>query len=308
MKNNNIVAGIIVFNPELNRLAKCIENLLNELEKVIIFDNSNVKITESFFDKFPNESVIYMDENGNKGISYGLNRVMEKGKEMGYDWVITMDQDSIIPVGLIDSYAKFINDEDVAIISPQVIDKRRKYMKIVKEPNIEYIDEAITSASCTRIKHWEKVGKFDELLFIDLVDNEFCKRIIESGYKILRINECILDQEFGEIYPKQPIIQNFYIWLGELFNNENIAKLSYKKSVNPLRVYYTNRNIIYVNKKMKNYGKVGYGNYNCKSYIGFLLCFSMPSILRGKHKFRILKAIIKGIIDGIKIKVEPWCI
>ena len=40
-----------------------------------------------------------------------------------------------------------------------------------------------------RIDAWEQIGKFDEWLFIDLVDNEFCKRLIVSGYTILRLNE-----------------------------------------------------------------------------------------------------------------------
>lgn len=66
-------------------------------------------------------------------------------------------------------------------------------MEIKKEPVEEFIDFCITSASCTNLAVWKEVGGFDERLFIDLVDNEFCKRLIVSGYKILRLNNLVLD-------------------------------------------------------------------------------------------------------------------
>src|SRR5699024_6976157 len=75
--------------------------------------------------------------------------------------------------------------------------------------------ECITSASCTSIKAWEKIGGFDDWLFIDLVDNEFCKRLVASGYKILRLNHLVLDQEFGCIHPKGEFSQKFWITLSK---------------------------------------------------------------------------------------------
>jgi GT2 family glycosyltransferase len=83
-------------------------------------------------------------------------------------------------------------------------------MEIKKEPAEEYVDFCITSASCTNLNAWKNVGGFDEWLFIDLVDNDFCKRIIVSGYKILRINSLVLDQEFGKIIPKNEKVQSFW--------------------------------------------------------------------------------------------------
>ena len=73
-----------------------------------------------------------------------------------------------------------------------------------------------------------------------------------------------------------------------------------------MRVYYTNRNIIYVNKKMKNYGSTAYSNYNCKGYMGFLISFCLPSLLRAQEKRKVLMAIINGMRDGYKKKVDLW--
>ena len=278
-KSNKIAAGVVLYHPDMIRLEKCIENLKKQIDKIYIFDNSEEKI------KINNAFVVYMTEEKNKGISYALNKIMRRAKMDGFNWVMTMDQDSIIPDGMIEGFEECIAlHPDVGIICPQVIDKRRIYSVAQKSEEAVYVDFCITSASCTSIEAWEKCGEFDEWLFIDLVDNEFCKRIRASGYKILRLNKWVLDQEFGKIIPKSERKQQFWLAVSKILQNQNFAKFSYKKIVSPLRVYYTNRNIIYVNKKMRQYGSVGYENYNCKGYLGFIISFMIPSILRAQDK------------------------
>ena len=301
--NKRIAAGIVLYNPDnKDRLLECIDSVSEQFEKLYIFDNSTKKVEI----EYP-ERVSYITENLNKGIAYALNRIMEVADKEGYDWVVTLDQDSILPKGLLNAYEESIeNDNNIAIVCPQVIDLRRTYESIKKEPAHEYVEKCITSASCTSINAWKRVGKFDEWLFIDLVDNEFCKRLRTAGYKILKLNNYVLNQEFGKIITKSEKRQAFWIKLSKKLNNVNIAKFSYKKFVSPMRVYYTHRNIIYVNKKMKNYGVIGYESFNCKSFIGFLISFSLPSFFRAQNKIKVLYAILKGIYDGKTENVKPW--
>jgi rhamnosyltransferase len=248
-------------------------------------------------------------EHNNLGIAYALNRIMERAEQDGYQWLVTMDQDSILPDEMVEAYRKHIYDSDVAIICPQVIDKRRAYMTVKTEPTEEFVEECITSGSCTSIEAWKKLGKFDEWLFVDLVDNEFCKRAIVSGYKILQLNSLVMNQEFGKIIPKPERTQRFWLKVAKLLHNKNFAKFSYKKFVSPARVYYTNRNIIYVNRKLANYGStVAYQNYNCKGYPGFWISFNFPSFLRAQDKKAVWRAIWKGRRDGLNKQVKRWVV
>lgn len=300
---SQIAAGIVLFNPEdIYRTKEAIKSVLKQVNKIYIFDNS----TKGQIYQFP-YNVIYLTEKENKGIAYALNRIMEFAKKDGYEWVITMDQDSILPDNTVTLYEHYIElHKQIGIICPQVIDSRRAYMEVKKELNAEYVDFCITSASCTNIKIWEQIGKFDEWLFIDLIDNDFCKRLVVSGYKILKLNELVLNQEFGKIIPKSEKVQQFWVKVSKILHNNNFAKFGYKKFVSPIRVYYTNRNIIYVNRKLKNYGKTGYENYNCKGYLGFLISFSVPSVLRAQKKGKVIKAVFKGIYDGCKARPIAW--
>lgn len=297
-----IAAGIVVFNAEKERLEKNISRLKKQVKDIYIFDNSD--ISDGDYD-----GVTYLSENKNCGIAYALNRIMEQAKADGYKWLITMDQDSLIPDGMVHGFEESIRThENIGIVCPQVIDRRRTYLQAEDNEAEEYVNFCITSASCTSIEAWEKCGKFDEWMFIDLVDNDFCKRITLSGYKILKLNKWILDQEFGKITPKSEWKQQFWVGVSKIMHNQNFAKFSYKKSVSPLRVYYTNRNIIYVNKKLKKYGSVGYENYNCKGYIGFVISFMIPSILRGGKKIDVLKATVKGVKDGMAATPSEWSV
>ncbi|MBS5089094.1 MAG: glycosyltransferase [Streptococcus lutetiensis] len=299
-----IAAGIVLYNPEdTDRLDACVKSILKQVNKLYIYDNSTNQLSYSF-----PEGVRYNSCGENKGIAFALNELMKLAASDGFEWLITMDQDSVMPDNVVESYSKAIEEagDNLGIVCPQVIDKRRKYMQIADLEGSEYVNECITSASCTSIKAWKKIGGFDDWLFIDLVDNEFCKRLIVSGYKILRLNHLVLDQEFGNIQPKGKFSQKFWISLSKMLKNENIAKFSYKKNVSPMRVYYTCRNIIYVNRKLKRYGKTAYSNYNCEGYFGFIISFVLPSFLRAKDKFKVLKAIVKGTNEGLAKKVISW--
>lgn len=304
-----IWAGIVIYNPNLARLTENIDKIYNKVSGLILYDNGSDDACKKYFEKLKcNNNVLIIGNGENKGIAFALNRIMETADNASAEWVITFDQDSIAPTGLIEEAQKRIDIDDVAIICPKVVDKRRIYpanKAISYTDGDEYVNLCITSGSCTRIKAWKEVGQFDDSLFIDLVDNDFCKRIILNHWKILRMNGVELDQEFGNIVPRNKKIISFFRWLCPKIPNQsfaaNLSKLAYKKNVSPMRVYYTNRNIIYLNKKYSKYGGIGYESYGCKSYPEYFLFYNLANILRGKNKGKILSSIIKGVQDGKKM-------
>lgn len=303
------IAGIVLYNPNIKRLVQNIKSVSNQVEKIILYNNGINEHDLSLLKQEISDNIIMLGNGENYGISFALNRIMEFAKSKGADWVITLDQDSICAPNMVEEYEKKINQSDVAIICPHIIDKNRLYtLENVDSSKDYYVKKCITSASCTRIEAWEDVEQFDEFLFIDLVDNDFCKRLILKQWKILKTNSVVLDQSFGETKLKSGFKVKFYMRLSGLVKNKNlsinIAKLSYKKKVSPLRVYYTNRNVLYLNKKFKNYGGIGYESYRCKSYFGFMIAFNLASLVRGKHKVKILSSIFNGIKDGLKSSPE----
>ncbi len=292
-----VVAGIVLFRPNKERLQICLKSILNQFDEIILFDN----VGDQNYLQEVGGKISYYTEYSNKGVAYALNYIFKIAKEKEADWVVTFDQDTYIPEDYRNKCEKLFDIPNVAIITPQVIDKRRLYIKAAKR-DTPYVDVnyCITSASCTNLKIWEVLGGFDEWLFIDFVDGDYCKRVNIEGYRILQLSDIIIDQEFGNISLKSPWKVKFFLWLSKITHNKNVAKLSYNKKVNPLRVYYVHRNLLYLNKKYKYYGGIGYRNFYCHSFVGFLIYFTLPSIVRGQDKKCIIKAVIKGLYDGYK--------
>ncbi len=301
-----IAAGIVIFNPDINRIIENIKSIINQVDLLILYLNSEFN-NEIICDI--DKEIVYLGNGKNVGLAKALNCIMEEAYNRHLEWVITLDQDSVCPNNIISEYKKYMFD-DVALISPIVVDKRRIQIQIPIKNDFQYLNRCITSAALTNVSIWNNVGRFDEVLFIDLIDNDFSKRVILSGYKIIRVNTIQIDQEYGEIIPKKQWKINFYMKLSKIFKGRNaknrILKLTYKKKVSPLRVYYTNRNIEYLNRKYINYGGIGYDCYSAKNKFQFNIFFNLASIIRGKNKIKIFKAIRKGKKDGKALNVVPF--
>ena len=304
----SVAAGIVLFKPNFDRLFISLKNISVQISTVILYNNgADIGKIEEFKENC-SCNIIIVGDGKNNGIASALNGIMRTAEELGIEWVLTLDQDSIVPTNLYSVFFRLMKNKNVAIVCSQNIDSRRKYMKPVLEPKVEKVRMCDTSGSCTNVSIWRELGGFDDWLFIDLVDNDFCKRVVLKGYRILRANEVIMDHQYGNLERRGKVAEYFFLRAGEFLHSTNVAKLSFKRRVNPMRVYFENRNIIYLNKKYKQYGGIGYANHHCKTYFGFFLTFSVYSWLASDKKREVYKAIINGIKDGKKVNPEPWII
>lgn len=306
-----MICGIVIFNPEIIRLKNNIEYFEKNNVKIIFYNNGCTKECEDYLKTV--DGAILLGDGENVGIAKALNEIFTFAKNVGEEWVLTFDQDTNVNEDFYKNMDCSISNcsSDIAVVAPIVIDKRRIFPanKVVNTTDENaFIDMCITSGSCTRVSVWEKVGKFDDFLFIDLVDNDFCKRIKYFGYKILRLGSLYIDQEFGNIEPRSAWFTNFIKRICKFLGNTNlsvkVSKFAYKKNVSALRVYYTNRNVIYLNKKLIKIGGIGYTSYSCKNYLEFFILFNLFSVLRAKNKIKVIRAIVTGLVDGNKSKKE----
>lgn len=306
----SVMAGMVLYNSDYNRLIECLKALDNQVQTTLIYDNSpkemELKRQKYLITHFKCE---YEFSGKNLGMPEAMNKILEVADKKGFEWVLTMNADSIVPHDLVDKFSPHFERQNIGMICPQVIDHRRKYMTVDKGMQNRFIDMCITSGACTRVEAWKQVGQFDSWLFVDLLDNDISKRMILNKWKIYQVCSVVLDQEFGDIKAKSKWEEKFWLKVGKIFKNNNFAKFSYKKIVHANRVFYTCRNIVYLNKKFANYGGIGYEeNYNCHTFFGFLICFAIPSILRADKKMEIIKAIKNGFAEG-KEKARntiPW--
>ena len=289
-------AGIVTYNPVISRLKNNISAISEQVSRVYCFDNGSANLSEikDLCSCYDNVTVI---ENGkNSGIAEGLNRIIREVRKNNIDWLLTLDQDSVCPDGMIETMLKCSDKADVAAICPTIIDRRRP-PEVLKEEGIDETDFCITSGCLVNIAESEKIGDFDSWLFIGQVDDEFCHRIIISGKKIIRVNSLILDHELGDLTPSR--FKKLYLLLGERLHSSKLKALSYKRKVSPIRVYYSTRNMVYLSRKYRNYP-------NPKFTKRRAIYNALSNIVRGQKKLETAKAAIKGYREGSSITVQEY--
>lgn len=283
-------AGIVLYNPNINRLKKNLDAICKQVRYVYCYNNGlqNDGRVITLLDSYKNLYLIGAGKN--VGIATALNELVNEAAKDGCDWILTLDQDSVACSNMVTTFSELTKEKDVAIICPVIEDVRRKNeIPAVTNNIIDDVDFCITSGSFMNIQKTLEIGGFDDWLFIGLVDNEICYRIKLNGYRIIRNNAVILNHELGNLTPSR--FEKIYLKVGTILHSNTVKKLSYKRYVNPMRLYYATRNMIYLEDKYKGQ-KVG--AWASKT----LIKNAISSILRGKEKIKIIKALYQGVIDG----------
>lgn len=285
---------------ELPLLLANMETYKNYVENIFLVDNS-AHDNSNFFNNLNKFTYIY---NGNKnGIAGALNAGCEKALENNFDCVLTMDQDSSFSEDQIKNYITTVEENfynsNYASFSPTIENttlKREKTLKekikilikkILKRPRITnesydnnlsafvFKDMVITSGNIINLEAWKKVDKFDELLFIDCVDFDFCHKLIRNNYKIIRFSNIFMKHSLGSSLLKKT-----------LFKRKTPEESDF-------RLYYIIRNILIEKYRFNEYRK--YYKNQLRNYL-------FDYLINTKPPFCKIKIILKAYFDFAKLR------
>lgn len=181
-------AIVICHHPDTELLRANIGAFAGEIEKVLVWRNSGESL-DWLKDEFPN--IEFLGSGENLFIAQPLNEALHYCADNGYEWLLTMDQDSVF-----EDFASFkadtLNrkDSDVAIYAPNVNGQFADCED--HEP-----ETVITSGSLINVDKAIKAGGFKEKYEIYWVDGEFCYRARMAGYRIVVPAQYHLRQQFG---------------------------------------------------------------------------------------------------------------
>ncbi len=131
----------------------------------------------------------------NLGVATALNQGFRWAQENKFAWMLTMDQDSIpLPEMvhyLCSAYADYDQHEKLAVIGsnylPSADAPKPEYDRRIGRAGSCWVEarDVITSGSLISIRAVEALGPFEDDLFIDSVDHEFCLRARRHGWKTI---------------------------------------------------------------------------------------------------------------------------
>lgn len=202
MLRKNIALIIITYNPSVDFFSN---NLNLTGVKYIIVDNSET-LDSCFAEKVNGfVDVDYIANQANLGIAAALNMACRHALDLGFEYVITMDQDSIISAeiinGLVDYYQSSIERDLIAVISPSHVIQTGEFANkefIVKDQISDGIF-TMSSGNLLILDKWQALNGFNEELFIDMVDMDYYARAILTGYKVRTLGYLPMPHNLGNL-------------------------------------------------------------------------------------------------------------
>lgn len=272
------IAGVVVlYQPDLKRLAEALPTYAPQLDVLYVFANAPVA-------EFPIDAprVEWIHSPDNVGIAAALNAAAARALPEGCTWLLTMDQDSHFTA---DGFAELqraipLLPPRAALLGPDYLDQGRSAAR--PRP----VRLLIQSGTLVHLPTWQQLGPFDEALFIDGVDHDYCLRAQAQGYGVYEWPQSRLNHALGEIYPLPA-------WLFT-FHRHSKRGIAFHK---PYREYYEFRNNLWLigrhGPKFPRWALLRLG------YLALRLLYAL-SIL--PERAERLTAISRGIGAGLKKK------
>ena len=234
-KISEITILIVLYDETEEIIFKNLEKIKNF--KIIIVDNKgDKKLKNRITEKF--EISKYYLSNKNLGFSKGFNKALNFCKTK-YAFIKNadcyIDEDNIIKL-----YDYIKDNQDCGIVSPTSYDEYNNLSfnsgklpenensnEILKVQGDVCVEKVLGSSMFVKMEDLQKVGMFNENLFIFFSDDELCKKIIGINKHVIQIynSKCIhvhgiskVKNKFYKIYLKE-----LYFTLDELVYFKNIT-------------------------------------------------------------------------------------
>lgn len=275
--NNKVCALIITYNID-EKIIEVVNSIVNQVGLLVIVDNASNLQTIKLLERLNrNLKVKVIFNKKNYGIAKALNQGINFIKENKYEWVLTLDHDSVCEKDMIKNMLSILsecdNKDNIGILTPKIFEIRKQnFISKRKHENCRYIKvkDCIQSGSLIKLKVFDNIGYFNEDLFIYHVDFDFCQRLLKANYGIVQCNNVTLHHEEGYKVTKR--------FLGKKIFYNNYSSLA---------VYYITRNTIYMSK-----------TYNVIYIKRIVKDFVFITLFDQKRKERLLY-FFKGLHDGI---------
>lgn len=219
---NKTIAVVVAFNPGEGFHERCLRTLA-EFGAVVVVDNGSTEAGRQTITLLAGVGGIAIIVNDtNMGLGYALNQGVRFAMSQGFEWIGTLDQDSMMQPGFMhameDVYARLdaATTAQLAFLAPVYQDERSGIRTSYAArpgpvPGCAIVNETITSGNLVPASTFQAVGLFDDGLFIDYLDYDFSLRCRIQGRTIFEVPAAVLLHNLGNATPHQLLGRRFFV-------------------------------------------------------------------------------------------------
>lgn len=271
-----LAGSVILYNPD-SSVINNINTYIGMVSVLYVIDNSIQSNDYILAELKKNNKIKITQNNENLGVATGLNIAARMAIKDNYHWLLTMDQDSSFSHDNILNFENFFNqfnsDINIGIMCPNTEIGSNM-------PDIIENEHSITSGGIINLNAYNKVGGFDDYLFIDEVDADFSYKVVMNGYKVLKFPNIHMNHKLGE--------SKLLGYFNYFFKKERTIH-------NSFRIYFMVRNYFIIRSRFINTFPEIY-KFRDQDFKIMI----KNNILFSKHFFKTLTRAVKGYIDYLK--------
>ena len=207
-----MIAGVLVsYEPEAQTLNDTFASLLPQLDHLFLVDNGSSIDPAGLLDLKGEETLTIIRFDENLGIAAAQNVGIAAAREMGADFVVLSDQDTVYPQGaisrLLDVFERWpkaaavvplFNDVNKSSSDGFILENSYLFSPTPVAGGEHSLLQAIASGKVIKLSTLEDIGTMDEDLFIDWVDLEWCWRARRRGYQVIGSGDVEVSHSLGD--------------------------------------------------------------------------------------------------------------
>lgn len=267
------VAGAVILYNSSEDVIENILTYIDQVELLYVIDNSDQENTTLIKKLKAISSIQYISIGSNKGVAYALNVAADQAIHDGFNYLLTMDDDSKASIGMVKVMGDFLKSyssaDKVGIVAVA-------HSRPIKSKAYKKVTFTMTSGNLLNLSAYQKTGPFNNDLFIDHVDHEYGIRLTIGNYEIIELTALKLIHNLGT--NKEIIVK------GKSFSFV---------SHSPERFYYFIRNGLYITIKY-----FFQEPYTCLQLLKLNLKESIKLILFENNKKKRFFLLLRAVKDG----------
>lgn len=276
----SILGVVVVYKPEKALLIKNISAIIADVDYLIIWKNSELGFSETEIISLCDKKIRIEGNQGNMGISYPLNFAWKYASKMGYNYLLTMDQDSVFENFHFYKKSIFQNLNNKKSIVGPLYNKKVSSNAAFEKLHTPFL---ITSGMVVPISVLDTVNGYITDFFVDCIDVEFCVRCFCYEIDVYQFTGACIKQKFGNSQRK-------------VFCGKSITCTNYSRE----RLYNIFKNIIIIYRLYDHSPLVRNKIFEyLKNYFLFML-------LVENNRFTKAKSILLGIYHGLRSNLSNY--
>lgn len=206
-RQTGVIAVIPTFRPDEGLLER-LRPLVAQVDAVIVVDDGGPAGSGDILDRVEKSGIEVVRRPRNEGIAAALNFGIRIALERGAEFVLTLDQDTVLPHHYVSDCLTAFRiaspATNLGIVCTDRVNGQPSIPEHYTAEGLGLVREAIQSGFLISATVLAECGLFDERLFIDCVDTEYCLRIAQHGYRIAVGPGTDITHSLGEQAPLRP--------------------------------------------------------------------------------------------------------